>query len=157
MNSISRELIQYHGIDDCINLNLKNINQLNIDNIFNIPCCKPDIEQLVKIWVTSNIVKYEVIETPVGSSLEGHTLTGYKLSITGDMNMKISYVADEATQSVHIANTSFPFCGYIILPEGFNPSSRIFPIISIEDIFSKKFNSRCVYSNITFIMSVDIC
>ena len=157
MGSISRELINYYGISDCINLNIKNFTQQNIDDIFCIPSDKSDIDEIIKVWLNSRIVKYEVIQISEGTSLEGHMMTGYKLSITGDMSLKISYIAEEPDQPVHTARTVFPIHGTIMLPENFNPSSRVIPTIIIEDIFSRKMNSRSVYSNITFMMSADIC
>ena len=71
--------------------------------------------------------------------------------------MKFEYVTLEKTHPVHIAHNHFPFCGYIVLPENLNKYSTTFPAITIEDIYSEKTDSRCIYSTITMMLSADIC
>ncbi|MGL6104788.1 DUF3794 domain-containing protein [Romboutsia sp.] len=157
MGSVQRSLISYQGIDSCQYTNIKNFKQFNIDYIFCIPCQKPNIEQVIKVSVEPCVEHHEVVKTPVGISLEGQEVTGYKLLVSGDMKLKVEYVADEPTQSVHTAHTTFPFCSYIVLPATFNPSSMIFPTIAVEDVFSEQMDCRCVYNNITMLLVADIC
>ncbi|MFR5265288.1 SPOCS domain-containing protein [Clostridium sp.] len=156
MNKVQRGLIEYNGINSCPK-NVLNFKQINIENIFSIPSVKPDMEQLVKVYATGEIIHHEIVETPVGKSLEGQILTGYKLLVSGDIIMKFEYVALEKTQPVHTAHNRFPFCGYIVLPENFNKYSITFPTITIEDIYSEKTDSRCIYNTITMMLSADIC
>ncbi|MBW6409256.1 DUF3794 domain-containing protein [Clostridium weizhouense] len=156
MASVIRGLIEYNGIDNCTKNNMKNFRQINYESTFCVPCQKPDIEQIVKVYADTDIVKYEIIKTPIGISLEGQKVTGFKLLVCGDINYKIQYVADEPTQSVHTFHQSIPFCGYIVLPEKFNPGSYINPSALIEDISVEQMDSRCVYSNITLLLVTDI-
>lgn len=157
MKSIQRELISYNGISSCDYNDIPNFKQFNTDYVFCIPDVKPDIEQITKVWVDACVVDSEVIKTPVGTSLEGQNITGYKLLVCGDMNLKIEYVACEATQSVHTAHTTFPFCGYVVLPKDVNPNAIITATVEIEDIFSEQKDLRCVYNNITMMIIADIC
>lgn len=156
MASIERGLIEYNGIDVCRKNNLKNFKQVNYESTFCVPGQKPDIEQIVKVYAKTSISKSEIVKTPVGKSLEGQEVTGYKLLISGDINYKIQYVANEATQSVHTFHKCVPFCGYVVLPKNFNTGVYISPSALIEDISVEQIDCRCVYSNITLLLLVDI-
>ena len=157
MGKIIRNLIEYNGINSCSYGSLKDFTQMNVDYQFCVPSQKPDIEQIVRVWAEGDIEHYEVVKTPIGISLEGEEATGFKLLIAGSINLKFEYVACDCTQSVHTAHTKFPFCGHVTLPKNFNTLSILFPNISIEDIFSEKIDSRCVYNNITLLLIADIC
>ncbi|MGL5380751.1 DUF3794 domain-containing protein [Clostridium sp.] len=156
MVTVSRNLIQYYGIETCSYTN-GNFKQFNVDNTFCIPVVKPDIEQIVKVWGQVKISNYKIIKTPKAKSLEGQVLTGFKLVIMGEIQMKYEYVALEKEQSVHTAHNIIPFCEYIVMPEEFNPIAVVFPTISIEDIYSEQLSDRCIYSNITMMINAEIC
>lgn len=152
MASVVRGLIEYNGIDDCMTNNIKNFKEVNFESTFCVPCQKPNIEQIVKVYGKTEILRYEIVKTPIGVSLEGQKVTGYKLLVCGDIKYKIQYVADEATQSVHTFHQCMPFCGYIVLPEKFNKDSYINPVSLIEDISVEQIDERCVYANITLLL-----
>lgn len=156
MGTVIRNLIKYEGIEKCDYIDGV-FKQINVDNIFGLPVVKPDIEQIVKVTTDAKILKYELIRTPIGKSLEGQNLTGYKLMIMGDINFKYQYVALEKTQSVHTAHDSVPFCSYIVMPKIFNPNSIVYPIIIVEDVNSEQVGNRCIYNNVTLMLSADIC
>lgn len=157
MNKMQRELIEYNGISSYPTKNKKNFNQVNIEETFCIPRQKPDMEQINKVWAKGVIVNYEIVRTPVGISMEGQSVTGFKLLICGDIKFKVEYVSSEEMQSVHTVHTDFPFCAYVVLPKEFNANACIKPNIIIEDILSEKIDNRCIYTNITMMLLVDIC
>ncbi len=157
MDKITRDLIEYYGIDTCPYKDLPHFNQINTDYVFCIPDVKPDIEQIVKVFAKGCVVETEIVKTPKGTSLEGQNITGYKLLVCGDINLKVEYVACDKTQSIHSAHTIFPFCGYVVLPENVNPNAIIKASISIEDIFSEQIDCRCIYNNITMMIIADVC
>ncbi|MEG0013671.1 MAG: DUF3794 domain-containing protein [Cellulosilyticaceae bacterium] len=152
-----RGLIEYHGIDDCAYENLPYFNQINTDFTFCVPTQKPDIEQITKVWAKPCIVQKKIVKTPKGVSLEGQNITGYKLMVVGDIQYKVEYVANEATQSLHTAHTTIPFCGYIVLPEKFNVNSILTTSIILEDIYSEQVDIRCIYNNVTMMLVTDLC
>lgn len=156
MIPVMRNLIQYFGVEKC-NYTLGNFKQINVDNTFCIPVVKPDIEQIVKVWSEAKICKHKIIKTPIGKSYEGQKLTGYKLVIMGEIKMKYEYVALNETQTVHTAHNNIPFCGYIVLPERFNPSTIVFPTVAIEDIHADQCGIRSIYSNVTMLLNVELC
>lgn len=157
MANIQRDLIEYSGVDTCTIKDKKNFTQLNIEEVFCIPMEKPDIEQINKVWVKGCVSCQEVVKTPIGKSIEGQILTGYKLLVCGEINLRVQYVACEATQTVHTTNSIFPFCAYVVLPADLNPNSIIKPSIIIEDVFSDQLDDRCIYNNVTLMIIVDIC
>lgn len=155
---IQRDLIEYNGINTCpVKNNKTTFNQFNIEQEFCIPNQKPNIEQVTRMWAKGEIVDYEIVKTPVGTSIEGQTVTGYKVLVCGDLKLKVEYVACEAAQSVHTAHVSYPFCAYAVLPEDLNVNARIKPNIVIEDIFAEQMDKRCIYNNITLMLLVDVC
>lgn len=157
MATVNRNLVEYNGITDCKYEKLPHFNQVIHDFTFCVPTQKPDIEQIVKVWAKPCIVQKKIVKTPKGTSLEGQNVTGYKLMIIGDINYKVEYVALDITQSVHTAHTTIPFCGYIVLPEHFNPNSIITASVVVEDIHSEQLDTRCIYNNITMMLIADLC
>ena len=156
MSKVTRDLIDYHGIDKCM-FSSNFFKQLNLDFIFCIPDQKPDIEQIVKVWVKPCIIHQEIIKTPTGISLEGQNITGKKLMVNGDIELKIEYVACTPTQNIHTAHTKFPFCSYVVLPNDFNSNNLVSPSVVIEDVLSEQTDLRCIYNNITLMIIADIC
>lgn len=131
--------------------------QLHKEEVVKIPPQKPDVEQLLNTLVDIEITNTKVINTITGVSLEGQTLTGYKLIVEGILNQKIEYVADEPEQSVHAAHYRVPFSTFIVLPSNFDPVNSDIEVEGfVEDIFTKLIDKRTVFKNITFIVTATI-
>ncbi|WP_339089509.1 DUF3794 domain-containing protein [Clostridioides difficile] len=100
--------------------------QMYIPETLNVPPQKPDIEQINSVNVSVNILRTKVVKTPISPldangdfipNLEGKISTGRKLIIEGELCQKISYTANEETQSVHSAHFYVPFSSYIVVPQ----------------------------------------
>ena len=156
MGKFTRDLIEYDGVDTCSYEDISTFKQFNSDYKFMLPIEKPDIEQLIKVKAKATIEHHEVIKTPIGTSLEGQRVTGFKLLVAGDINIKYEYIASDPTQSIYSVSRNFPFCDYVVLPEDFNMSTMIFPAVSLEDIFSEQLDNRSVYNNLTIIVVVEV-
>lgn len=157
MISITRDLIEYYGIDDCLPLDPKNFKQINIEDEACVPIQKPDIEQIVKVYASAEVKTYKVIKTPKGTSLEGVRLTGHKLVVEGEIKYKIQYVADIKSQSVHTFHYTSPFMSFVVLPEDFSPTSFLTVSAFVEDIYSNQIDNRCVYLNTTILITAESC
>lgn len=157
MGKVVRDLIEYNGISMSAYKNMPNFKQMNKDFMFCIPDAKPDIEQIIRVWVDGCVIGTQLVKTPVGTSLEGQTVTGYKLLVAGELNLKVQYVACNTVQSVHTAHTTFPFCADVVLPADTNPNAIVRASIAIEDIFSEQLDCRCIYNNITMMIVADVC
>jgi hypothetical protein len=90
---------------------------------FYVPDCKPDIENILQLFIDTSVEKCNVL----------NTLMGRKLVIYGELHIKILYVANTACQSVHSAHFDIPFCTFIMIG---NISSEIAEVcLFIEDAF----------------------
>lgn len=157
MDKFINSLIEYQGIDHCSYNDVEIFKQTNIDNTFYLPIQKPDIEQIVKVRGTAKIDDYKIVKTPIGTSLEGQKVTGFKIMACGEIVLQYDYVANEDKQSMHSVCNTIPFCDYIVMPEDFNEFLTISPLVLIEDIYSEQLDFRCIYNNITLIIIMDLC
>ena len=137
--------------------------QLKVPETVTIPEQKPDIEQIVQVLVEGKITNLRLIETPVGESEEGQSLSGEKLVIEGKVHQKIVYVADVegGTQPVHSAEFEIPFSTFIVVPECYvgtvqpGKEDNINVQVCIEDVFIEEVNPRQVIkSSLLFINAI---
>lgn len=156
MASTVKNLIEILGIADSLPENPTVFKQFTIQETLTLPEAKPDIEQIVKVIAQVVINNTRVIRTPVGTSLEGQVLSGYKLVVEGEVRQKIEYVADECTQSVHAAHFDVPFSTFIVLPVGFTIGTPITVTPYIEDIYIEALDKRTIFKNIILLLDATI-
>lgn len=130
--------------------------QTNIQNYFEIPCKKPDIKQINVVTANVEIENCYAIETPIGTSIEGQQLTGYKMIIHGNIIFIIDYTADVPEQNVHSAHYCSPFSTFVILPSNFSFSCQSSINAIIEDVYSNQISNRCFFANATALITVGI-
>lgn len=145
-------LIEISGLADPLPENPLHFKQLSVQENLTIPEEKPDVEQIVSVSADIVITHTKVIVTPVGTSVEGQILTGYKLVVEGKICQQVEYVADEPTQSVHAAHFNMPFSTYIVLPGTFTPSTPVTVTGYIEDIFVVQLCKRTIFKNVTIFL-----
>lgn len=145
-----------------------------LPEIVDIPIQKPDIEGIVEIHSSVEIISQRVIKTPIikgytnvnGVFVQGEdiqnsectNLTGRKLIIEGLLKQKVIYTAAVEEQSLHSASFVIPFSTFIIIEKD-TPLSQKFRITPyIEDIFACQLSERSVFKNTTiFIKASKIC
>ncbi|MBP2637381.1 MAG: hypothetical protein H6Q72_3288 [Firmicutes bacterium] len=131
--------------------------QLFIPEVLCIPCQKPDIEQIISISASIEIISQQVIRTPgddcmVFTNEECTNLTGRKLVVEGVLQQKIVYAAAVEEQSVHAAHFDVPFSAFIILAPD-DPPTRKFKIDAcIEDIYVAEITPRQIFKNVTLVI-----
>lgn len=162
MASFIRNSIEYYGIDSlnnrlCKVQDAKNFKQSNINLQLCLPKEKPNIGQVLRVKIDKNISKTKLVKTPIGKSIEGQILTGYKMLVMGDIRFEINYVVSRCDQGIHSFHGFVPFCEYVVMPEGFNPEETIVPDIYVEDIYIKQKNCRCVYGSIALMIVAEPC
>ncbi|GFP74496.1 DUF3794 domain-containing protein [Clostridium fungisolvens] len=155
MASFVSNLIEYSGIADVLPIAPHAFKQFNVQKNVCLPIAKPDIEQLTKIMAEVVIISTRVIKTPVATSLEGQILTGFKLIVEGEVRQKVEYVADEPTQTVHAAHFNIPFSTFIVLPATYVQDTPLVVTGYIEDIYAKQIDERCIFKNITILLTAD--
>lgn len=160
MANFVNDLIEYAGIADVLPTAPHAFKQFSVQEQMCLPCAKPDIEQLTKVIADVCIISTRVIKTPGGPtnmviSMEGQNLTGWKLIVEGEVRQKVEYVADEPTQSVHAAHFNMPFSTFIVLPATYQPGTPLVVTGYIEDIYAKQLNKRCIFKNVTLLVTAE--
>ncbi|MDD3453863.1 MAG: DUF3794 domain-containing protein [Bacilli bacterium] len=159
---------QVAGLCDIPDFNLDtNVNsnwtEISVPEILTIPCAKPDIESIDKIYINSKITTTKIIKTPTspkdGTTLianpEGLKLTGWKLLVEGFLCQTLVYTADECEQSVHSAHFNMPFSTYIVLPEDTDLNDKFNVRVCIEYVFTKRLTPRTIFKNVTVYLQAD--
>lgn len=137
--------------------------EISIPEVLRIPCVKPDIENIDKVFINVKIISKRVIETPnsittanpTGANAEGTRVTGRKLIVEGVLNQKIVYTADVLEQSVHSAHFKVPFSAYIVLPEATELEDKFCVKTCIEDVYVKVFNKKDIFKNVTLLLKAE--
>ncbi|HEX9061475.1 MAG TPA: DUF3794 domain-containing protein [Clostridia bacterium] len=148
MATIVKDLIEISGIADNLPQCPSIFKQFAVQETLVLPDVKPDIKQIIKIVAQIVINSTRVIQTPVGQSLEGQILTGFKLIVEGEIRQKIEYVADECTQSVHAAHFCVPFSTFIVLPSTYRLGTPVHVTGYIEDLCVEPVNERSIFKNL---------
>lgn len=136
-----------------------------ICEILEIPCQKPDIENILSVIVSPEIENLRIVETEVGRSNEGQVLTGSKLVLEIKLREKITYVADEATQSVHSAYYENLKSFFVIIPneiDGENVcellrANRISVNPYIEAVHARMLDCRTIFKCVLLFIDVKFC
>lgn len=156
MASIVKNLIEISGLADSLPQSPKAFKQFTVQETLVLPEAKPDIEQIVKVIAQVVITSTKVIKTPVGKSLEGQILSGYKLIVEGEVKQKIEYVADECKQSVHAAHFDVPFSTFIVLPSTYQIGTPVPVTAYIEDLFVELIDKRTIFKNIILLLNATV-
>lgn len=152
MGAFFNDSIQVSGIANCYPDNAKTFKQFQVQMSLEIPTEKPDIEHILQDNINVEICNSHVIQTPCSKSYEGQILTGNKLIVTGKIQQKIEYVADNCTQSVHGAEFSIDFSTFIGLEYNTYQSSTYKVIPYVEDVFIKQLDGRRLFKNVMLLL-----
>lgn len=139
--------------------NLDSWTEISIPEVLRIPCAKPDIENIDKIFINVKIISKRVINTPNSEgaiNAEGTKLTGKKLIVEGILNQKIVYTADVPEQSVHSAHFKVPFSAYIVIPTDTALEDKFCVETCLEDVYVKVFNKKDIFKNVTLLLKAQL-
>lgn len=132
--------------------------QIFVPEVLCVPEQKPDVEELISVTSTVQIIAQRVVRTPVLTNgmiiypiqnQEGAFLTGRKLVIEGVLRQKVVYTAANAEQSVHAAHFDVPFSAFIILAPNELLTQKFKIEACIEDIFVTRITARQIFKNVT--------
>lgn len=141
------------GISTELPTNPQYFTQFSIPEILIIPEPKPDMEQLVSVAVDVDIVSIRLVNTPCIKSYEGQLLSGKKLILELRLIEKVTYVADEPTQSVHAAHFEKTMKSvFVVVPQEINglpieeffKNNQIEITPYIEDIYAQQRDERTI-------------
>ncbi|MBM7625127.1 hypothetical protein [Sporohalobacter salinus] len=151
------------GIAEKLPENPQYFKQFDIGETVTIPEQKPDMEELVSVMIEPEVISMKVIDTPCIKSYEGQLLSGKKLALELKLNQKITYIADDAEQSVHAAHfENILRSVFVVIPqevdgtavEKFVNFDRVCVNPFIENIFAEQQDERTVFKNVTLLIDV---
>lgn len=136
-----------------------------VDDVLTIPFKKPNIERVLDVVCVAEIESYKLIETDIGSSYEGQNLTGQKLVIEVLIKEKVTYVADELSQSAHAAHYEKLKSIFVVLPEMYENhyicdlirAHRINITPYIEGVCYRQLDERKIHRCLMLFVDVKIC
>lgn len=136
-----------------------------VSEVLLIPSNKPNIERVLDVLVSPVIEDYKVIETPLGVSNEGQNLSGVKLIVELRLKQKVTYVADEPTQTVHASHYETLKSMFVILPNDIDGrsacdlvrSGRVIINPYIEAVDFRVLDCRHIYKSVMVFLDVKIC
>ena len=134
-----------------IDVNIVTFKQLLFDKTMNIPCQKPDMEEVDDVTAEIMIDDYYVIDTIKSTSNEAQKLTYHKLIIHGRVKLSLQYTALVCDQAMHSAHQEVPFSSFLILPPDYD--GQIIEVSSIlEDLNLEQVSKRSVNVGIVFLL-----
>lgn len=114
--------------------------ELTVSGTIAVPAEKPDIEDIIKIGSTVEIIRTRVINTPRGeanepaTNNEGLIVTGKKLIVEGLICLNVSYISATPEQSVHSFHGQIPFSTFIVVPLDFEEDYKLLADYCIESL-----------------------
>lgn len=133
--------------------------------ILSIPRQKPDMERLLNVMVWPEVVNVNLVETPKGRSFEGQYLSGVKLVVEINLKEKITYVANEPTQSAHAAHYETLKSMFVVLPEVVDGkeicdllrTGRLAITPYVEEVCARMLDTRTIHKCVMLFLDVKIC
>lgn len=137
----------------------------HINQCICIPEDKPNIDEIVDVFIHPEIIDMRILKSKDGISNEGQKLTGYKLVVQVKLNEKITYISDDGIQSVCALHYEILKSIFIILPEEVEgksisdmfKSSRIIVNPFIEHTDTRMLDCRNINTSILIILDARIC
>lgn len=136
-----------------------------LEDILTIPPTKPDIDKVIDVLVSAEVVDIKTIDTEVGKSNEGQNLSGVKLIAEIKIKEKVIYSTCSSINGVHSAHFETYNSMFVILPEKIGNRyacesvmlGRASVVPYIEGHFARKLDCRNVYKCIMILLDVIVC
>lgn len=114
------------------------------------------VKDIIKFKVVPKIKHYEVVNTPIGQSVEGQKLTGKGMLIVGEWNFRIQYLNDHSESQIHTTRLKETFAEYIVLPQQSKVLPYISPDICILDLYIRLLEDNIFFYSIIFVLSAHV-
>lgn len=137
-------------------MGISTFKQTSVQKELMIPIEKPEIESINEVNGVANIKGCHLIETAALMSQENQNLTGFKLVVTGEIDIVVKYTALEIQQGVHSAHYKVPFSTFIVMPDGYRAGSKIDVQGIVEDVYFKQQDERNFFTNTTLMINIKI-
>lgn len=131
-------------------------------NLF-IPQDNPDIDNVISLNVYPRIISSKLVETEIGISNDGQSLSGYKLMVEVEIKEKLKYASKNSDQSIHgISFERIIKSVFIVVPGTVN-GYRVCDLVRkkqiivrpyIEDVYVTIKDNRSIFQNIIILVDV---
>lgn len=136
-----------------------------ISEILEVPVQKPDMQRILKLISSIEVLETDLIQTEVGLSNEGQNLAGYKLVAKVKVNGKITYSTTDTCAKVHSTHFEVYKTVFIVLPTEINGESicelvragamKINPYVEGDKV--TQLDARTFNACILFLVDVRVC
>lgn len=145
--------------------NSKYFKEEEVSEILCIPPQKPDMENILSVVISPVVENIRIVDTEVGKSNEGQVLTGKKLVVELRIKEKMTYVADESTQSVHATHYENIKSFFVIVPNELNGhdicelvrGNRVTVTPFIEAVNTRMLDKRTIFKCLLIFIDVKFC
>lgn len=155
MNLLVRDGISYSGISDYIPNEITSFEQRNTDKVITINQKLPNIDDILKVSISKELENSNVAKTATGVSLEGQSLSGYKLLTEGKFVVRIDYCSESNNGCIYTFKEVIYFNNATTIPKDKGQGSRVVEDVYIEDIYVEKISERDLIVNISFIFAIE--
>lgn len=144
---------------------IKYFKEEEMSEVLKIPCQKPDMENILSVLVSTEVENIRLVDTEIGKSNEGQVLTGKKLVVELRIKEKVTYVADEITQSVHAAHYEHLKSFFVIVPNEIKGndvcdlvrSNRVTVTPFVEAVQVRMLDARTICKCLLIFIDVKFC
>ena len=129
--------------------------QLTIPEKFELPTNKPAIKTVTKVYLDIKITSTKIIKTPTSNmpNIQGLSLTGKILLVSGYICQNILYVSESLSNSMHSVKFKNSFSTYIVIEEDVdidNDNYCVYPCV--EDVYVTPLNERTLSKSVTLFL-----
>ena len=113
---INTDFMEYKGINAPINgfEDVITFKEFSTSEMLELPFDISNINSFLNTSVDLKILDEKIFKTPLGTSVEGQSLTGLKLGVEGEIKTVITYISNIDNQSINALNYKSKF--YISTP-----------------------------------------
>ena len=153
--SIIRNLIEYYGIASYLPEEKISFTQINIEDEISSIACNLKIKEICKVYSRTSVNDTKVVKTLRGQSLEGISLTGAKVIVSGEVIYKIEFIADNEENSIHTLNHSIPYTTSLVAPEDIIEDSLVNVEAFIEDINISQIDEISIFLSSILLITIE--
>lgn len=132
MSVVSRNLVEYSGICDCLPCLVDNYTNFKVDEFTSLPADKPLIKQISKVTAKAQIIDGRLVKSNLNNDSKG-CLPNFKYICTALVAFKIEYT-DLCDSNVYILNYESTITTFIPIYEGSKYCQNLIPSIYIDDL-----------------------
>lgn len=155
MEAYKSNQIEYVGISEYIPKGLKTYKHINVEIFLAVEDIEIEIEDVIKTAVISELKVLRKIKTPVGKSLEGQELTGWKFWSLGELKIRVDYIPKNNENRIYCIQDTKVFSTSIILKDNEFIDRNSIGSVFIEDIYVNQLNEKEIMVVVNLLIGIE--